>query len=198
MDRTCNKCEVELILGENWIDSRKRQRIYTCNECVVIYKKEYRRTHVKKITEYRETVGRIKSGHMPMTVNKTCSMYLGIVVAETVLSKVFKDVTRMRSNFPGYDFICNRNMKIDVKSSCTDKTGGLHFNINRNNIADYFLCLAFDNRQDLNPLHMWLIPGEDINHLKMLSATKNNISRLDDYELSLDKVVRCCGELRGV
>ena len=197
-DKLCNKCGVGLTLDKNWTNGRKKYRVFTCSDCIAAYKKEYRKTHVKEIIDYRETIGREKSGHIPMTSNKTCSLYLGVVVAEQVLSKVFKDVTRMRSNFPGYDFVCSRDKKIDVKSSCADKDGGWHFNINKNTIADYFLCLAFDNRNDLNPIHMWLIFGEEVNHLKTLSATKTNITKLDEYELSLSKVTKCCNVLRGV
>ena len=110
--------------------------------------------------------------------NKRCTSYLGCFVAEQVLSKIFKDVKVMKYGNHGYDFICGAGYKIDVKSSATgDKSDRWIFAIKQNNIPDHFLCLAFDNREDLTPVHLWLIPGKEINHLSMLTISKNNIRK---------------------
>ncbi len=53
-----------------------------------------------------------------MSDNRECSSFLGCHIAEQVLSKTFKDVEIMPPSNPGYDFICNKGKKIDVKSSC--------------------------------------------------------------------------------
>ena len=124
--------------------------------------------------------------------NKQCSLYLGIHVAEKVLSHVFKNVEVMPHGNKGYDFICNHGKKIDVKSACIGKNGAWLFNIKHNTIADYFLCIAFDNRNDLNPTHAWLIPGSKFSRLVGVSISISTIHKWDDYWLDIDKIVMCC------
>ena len=136
-------------------------------------------------------------------VNSNSPTYLGVHVAEQVLSKVFKNVKQMPNGNPGYDFICSKGMKVDVKSSVfkfdkrrpNDK-GRWHFNIYKNIIADYFLCIAFDNRSDLIPQHLWLIPSEKVNHLIGLSISKLQIHKWEMYSQPIDKVISCCNELK--
>lgn len=126
-----------------------------------------------------------------------CSTYLGCHIAEHILSLIFKDVERMPINNPGYDFICNRGKKIDVKSSALGYKGGWKYSIKRNQIAEYFLCLAFESRDDLyNPVHLWLIPADDINHLTGIAILKTTINKWKQYELPLNKLVTCCNSLR--
>jgi len=132
--------------------------------------------------------------------NKQSSLYLGVTVAESVLSKIFKNVEVMRNGNPGYDFKCNHGYLIDVKSSTKMKNQkAWYFNINRNLIADHFLCLAFDNRDNLKPEHIWLIPGKQINHLTGLQIFKSKLSKWNQYELTdkLNDIITCCNTLRG-
>ena len=139
-----------------------------------------------------------RNPHTQHLTNKTCSTFLGITVAERVLSKVFKDVKTMPPNNKGFDFWWNNGFKIDVKSSCQRKSKipSWSFKINRNKIADYFLCLALDNREDLNPLHLWLIPGNIINHLNSTSVSKSTAAKWNEYKLDLTKTVACCSALK--
>lgn len=137
------------------------------------------------------------------TPNKSCATYLGIDVAEQVLSKVFKDVKRMPPNNKGFDFICNKGKKIDVKSAVLrfqkrriSYNGGWNFAINKNEIADFFLCIAYDNRKDLNVKHLWLIPSEKINHLTGTSISKGTINKWKKYSLPINKVISCCNEMK--
>lgn len=142
---------------------------------------------------------RNRAGKPSMAENKTCSMFLGVHVAEQVLSKVFKDVKQMPSNNPGYDFTCNKGMKIDVKSSCIrkyTKTPNWTFAIDKNKTADYFLCIAFDNRKNLNPLHLWLIPNEILNTNRIAGIAESTLSKWNEYALPIDKVTTCCNTLR--
>lgn len=140
-------------------------------------------------------------------LNKNCPTFLGCHVAERVLSHVFKDVDRMPSNNRGYDFICNKGMKIDVKSACLHKDK-YHFIINHNKIADYFLFIAFDNRTNLNPQHIWLIKSDEklsysekfLNELNGINIT-NKLYCIDKfliYELidKLKETIECCNELK--
>jgi len=135
-----------------------------------------------------------------MKTNKNCSVFLGVYVAERVLSHVFKDVERMPFNNPGYDFICNKGFKIDVKSSCLRTNNSYYFNIKYNKIADYFLLIGFDNRKDLNPQHIWLIKNNLVNEIKALIITNNinGLSKYSNYELTekLKETIECCNKLK--
>ena len=132
---------------------------------------------------------------------KGCSAFLGVHVAEHALSRFFDTIQRMPYNNPGYDFLCGKGYKIDVKSACLSgkEFPGWSFIIRNNTVADYFLCLAFDNREFLNPLHVWLIPSEIVNHLNHLHIRNSNkgLSRFAEYERPLHKVVACCTEMKG-
>lgn len=145
----------------------------------------------------------------PLSENKECADYLGVHIAERILSKIFNNVQRMPLKNPGYDFICIKNHKIDVKSACIHRNKWL-FHIYNNKIADYFLLLAFDNRNDLNPMHMWLIRRDEVINTKRTSFPINEklgitiynssygLSIYTKYEIKnkLDKVKMCCNELK--
>jgi hypothetical protein len=160
--------------------------------------------YVKHTTRKRNILmGKAES----MKDNKECSLWLGVGIAEKVLSKVFKDVKRMSCNHPGYDFICGKGFKIDVKSSCLSKINKWRFAIRNNIIADYFLLLAFDNRTDLNPMHIWLIKGTDTVKNKRLCDTIDGITLTNTeyylkdylpYELKdkLEDTISCCNKIK--
>lgn len=128
--------------------------------------------------------------------NSRCSLYLGVHVAEQVLSHVFKDVVVMPLCNRGYDFICNGGKKIDVKCACLGFRGNWQFKINRNTTADYFLCLAFDNRDDLNPLYAWLLPADKYNHLRGTAICPSTVGKWEEYRLDISKVLECCDQIR--
>ena len=90
---------------------------------------------------------------------------------------------------------------IDVKASCihTDKYKNIYwrFFIKKNLIPDYFLFLAFDNRVNLTPLYMWLLPSEKVNFLTNTVISKTMINKWDEYKLEIDKVISCCNILKG-
>lgn len=164
----------------------------------------YRKKHYEENPEYcREQTKKWQYDHgtLPMSKNRDCPLFLGVHIAEQVLSKVFKNVEQMPNNNPGFDFKCNRGMKIDVKSSVLRyhgrSLGSWSFGIGKNTIADYFLCLAFNNREDLNPMHIWLIPGNDINHLTSTKISPTRISRWSKYEKDITKIISCCDTMRN-
>jgi len=147
---------------------------------------------------------RKKASYMKITsikINKKCTRFLGEHVAERVLSHVFKDVERMSNENIGYDFVCNKGFKIDVKASCLNlHKNNYEFSIKCNKIADYFLLIGFDNRVDLNPQHIWLIKGNLIDEVKRLAITNNEqyLLQMADYELTdkLKDVINCCDVLK--
>lgn len=84
-----------------------------CDSCYgAQYYAKYRSTHADEIKRYRvtnrnklanmETRRRRARGEKPASENKQCPAFLGVHVAERVLSKVFKDVKRMPPNNRGY------------------------------------------------------------------------------------------------
>ena len=133
-----------------------------------------------------------------MSENKECSAYLGVYRTERLLRHLFNDVEVMPYGHKGYDFICNNGWKVDAKSSCIRKNrNDWVFNINYNTEADYFFCVAYDNRQDLNIIHVWMLPGDKFNHLTTASISKSTIHKWDEYKKSIDDVVLCCDEIRA-
>lgn len=167
-------------------DGRKNE----CRECC------------RKYNRARE----IKHGHLPYQKVKSCSWYLGVHVAKRLLEIAFNKVVKMPLANPHYDFICGRGLKVDVKSSCTLWNHSYNpcryphwlFTIRRNTVADYFACIAIDNRTDLNPLHFWLIPGYVINDRVGLSITASRLDVWKQYEKPLDKIIYGCNLLKGV
>ena len=136
--------------------------------------------------------------YKPRPINKESPVYLGIIIAEQVLSKVFKDIKIMPYGHKGYDFICSNNFLIDAKSSCKSKTrGNWLFHINKNKTANYFALLAFNNRTDITPLHFWLIPGDVINDKINMSISESTINKWDKYRQDITKIIKCCDNLKG-
>jgi len=142
---------------------------------------------------------KIHTGNGGSKTNKQCSQYLGITIAERVLSKIFKNVKVMPFGNQGYDIICGQGYKIDIKSAVRRKQHLWGFNIGRNQIADYFLCLAFDSREDLNPEHLWLIPGSNINYFTGITISELKLDKWSQYEITnkLNDVINCCNMIRG-
>lgn len=163
----------------------RRGRTSQCKACRAQRIKEYR--HVNNVCR-------------PLSEAKDSSSYLGVYVSERVLSEYFDNIIKMPYGNPGYDFTCGRGFKIDVKSACLQYRRGHSpcwiFKIKRNKIADYFLCLGFDDRDHLNPKKIWLIPGKEISHRATISISLGS-HRLDQFERPIDKVVACCNVMKN-
>lgn len=132
------------------------------------------------------------------STNTSCATYLGVNVAENMLSNVFNNVIRMPTRNHGYDFICGRGYKIDVKAACLNTRKQWAYRIDKNTTADHFLCIAFDNRDDLTPMHIWLIPGNDVSHLVGTTISPSTTERWYKYELhdKIHDIVECCNVMR--
>jgi len=188
----CRRCGIVLD-SENWFPSHQKGNRRICKECERERLRRWREANPEK-HKANYTRSHRKQGDRPHNENKECTMYLGVHIAEKVLSRVFKDVEVMPMNHPGFDFICNHGKKIDVKSSCLGRTKYPQwgFHIDHNTTADFFLCLAFDNRDALNPLHIWLLPGNKVNHLTTATISPNTVSRWDEYALDISEINECC------
>ena len=192
----CRVSGVELT-EENWTPSARRKGDYICKKCHSERARLRRKENPDK-AKAQWTRQHRKNGHLPMDENKDCSLYLGVHIAERLLRHYFKDVEVMPHGNPGYDFICNRDKLIDSKSSCLNANGQWKFYIDRNVIADFFVCTAFDNREDLNVLHVWMIPGSVVNHLVSASIRPGTVRKWDQYKLDVDKVSSCCNTMKDV
>jgi hypothetical protein len=149
-------------------------------------------TRLRNLQRYRD------GDRVPLNQAKDCASYLGVYIAEKILEKFFDNTTRMPYGNPGYDYVCDKGYKIDVKSSCLRNLHFWQFHIERNEMADYFLCLAFNNREDLTPLHVWLIPGNIINDKTTISIINSckSLNKWKQYERSLDRVIECCNTMK--
>lgn len=161
----------------------------------------------KDYNEYHRKMNYKNGIRTPFDKNTRCSAYFGIHIAERILPLIFKNVEKMPYNNPGYDYICNKGYSIDVKSSSLTSNNTWCFTIKKNRIADYFLIEAFDNRNNLNVMYIWLIKGNEIigrgrklNDRMGLVITNSEkyLRKLRKYEITdkLDDVQRVCNEFR--
>jgi hypothetical protein len=152
----------------------------------------------KRQIEYLHKTGKKRS----IEDAKETSSYLGVFIAEKVLSSYFNQMERMPYGNPGYDFICGRGFKIDVKSSCLFpremRSDQWRFTIKQNQIADYFLLLGFDNRASLNPMRVWLVPADVVRlrHILRITNCPKTLIRWSYYERPIEKIIICCNSIR--
>ena len=109
----------------------------------------------------------------------------------------------MPHGHPKYDYLCSQGYKIDVKSATTyyyEKKNAYRwmFKISKNTEADYFLCVAYDNRENLNIIKMWMIPGVAINHLGQLSISPGSFDKWKQYELDPNESNECIEEIKSL
>lgn len=194
MGPVCRVCGV-VLNKDNWYPSFQKKNSRVCKKCERERLCLWRKANPDKVKAEHTRYNR-KRGQRPMNENKECSTFLGVHIAERVLGHVFKDVEVMPYGNHGYDFICNHGKIIDVKSACKCKNISWAFHIGRNMIPDYFLCLAFDNREDLNPLHVWLLTGSKFNHLVSTTIRPSTIHKWDEYKLDIAKIATCCEAMR--
>lgn len=118
--------------------------------------------------------------NLPKEFNEDCSSYFGDF-AESLMIQTFEDATRMPYGNPGYDWTCKRGDKIDNKGAClvyTDnKCPRWLFPIEYNNVADWFILSAWDNRCSLNPLHVWAFHKNDMVRYRAMGALKKFCDR---------------------
>ena len=218
LTKTCSKCHETKPLGEfhKSKDGKYSRRSY-CKRCIREESKKYAQKHKEEKAEYNRNYSREhheekaeynrdyrmkqNSGHKFMHENKFCASYLGVVIGERLCRYLFKDVEMMPYGFPDYDMICNKGKKINVKAACITLNHGKNpcwkFQINHNKVPDHFILVAFDNRTDLNPLHMWMIPGKEINdHKTSISISPSTIDKWDKWKRDINDAQLCCAEIR--
>ena len=182
---------------ENRDEINVQDRLYRAanQDKINVRKRLYRKNNPEKAKAY-DTKARRKNGIPPMSENKECALYLGVHRVERLLKHFFDDVEVMPFGNKGYDFVCNKGWKVDAKSSCIQKNyNGWAFHINHNTIADYFWCVAIDNRKDLNILHIWMLPGEKFNHLSGASISESTLDKWAEYEKPIGEAIICWNEI---
>jgi hypothetical protein len=151
-------------------------------------------------TKYAKTRRNAKGTQTPLGQAKDIGAYLGVYIAERLLANVFKTTIRMPYGNPGYDFICGKGFKVDVKAACRKHKSNCsdewQFNIKQNATADCFACFAMDNRKSLNPEHFWLIPADAVNQKTTLAIFESKLALFKQYEQPLDNVLRGCEILK--
>lgn len=145
----------------------------------------------------------------PMSENDDCASHLGVFIGENIAEPILIEIfgyieKRMYYSNSGYDYIVNGGYKIDVKTSkLHNKEYRWVFDIYHNHIADYFLLLAFDNRNDKNLIHVLLIKGDNIirdRKFNMRSSfpVKNDPKYMDDlYEYDFIDKLKCIKDIQN-
>ena len=186
------------------------------NKCEITkmeyYNKWAKSKGFKNIKDYNNEYNHKSGRCLPMSENKECAQYLGVIIAERILPLIFNNVEMKPYGYPGYDAICSRNLKIQVKSSCLHiKDNSCFFSIKKNKVADYFFMVAFDNRENLNVIHIWLIKSDEniktqsfdgkLNERSgfTISNSEKILKKYVKYEIvdKLEEIQKICNEFKG-
>lgn len=186
--KKCSRCGIEKPLSEYHFHASGPQKNTPLSRCKSCKRKD--------LNDWRHATGKRR----PLAQAKDSAPYLGVHIAERVLSGFFDHMEKMPYGHPGFDFICGKGYKIDIKSSCEQlykQYTRWNFHIFNNNVADYFLCIAFNNRKSLTPIHVWLIPSKEVNdklNFKIYD-TPRNLLKWSIFECPIDKAMDCCHKI---
>jgi len=112
-----------------------------------------------------------KGIHSPMSENEDCASYLGVYITERKIGRkllpiILGDIqAEMSANNHWFEFIVVGGYKVQFKArTLRYKKGwtGWSFRIDYNSVADYFVLIAFSDRENLNIAHILLIKKGDI------------------------------------
>lgn len=160
------------------------------------------KNHTESVREWTHEIGIT----LPMSENKYCSSYFGIYIAENYIMKTFEDPIPAPPNNPYFDWTCKRGQKIQHKARCLGWTGWKFNHIDFNPIADYFILSAWNDRDDLIPLHIWMFHRDDIvrgdpfwmRRSLNISDTSKRLKEFEKYEVTdrLEKLNELCKKLQ--
>lgn len=185
--KRCTKCGK--LKSESEFYKDKYQESGLRSRCKVCILEDNHKWHLKNLERHREMLRNnyYKNGGRSQEENKDCSNYLGCCINEQILKHVMPNAILMDNCNPGYDLICGKGYLVDAKSSTLlhneHKNPYWHFNIRKNKIPDYFLLTAYKDRESLEILYMWLIPGKDINNRSGLSISEKCTSKWENYKI---------------
>jgi len=156
--------------------------------------KEYKDYHAQKrrykdsadvLREWRHDTGRQSS----MSENKDCSSYLGVEIAEKKIARIIlpRILGEIKKEMPykgcRFDYLIEGDIKVDSKAGCLiDGNRRWSFFINHNDVAGFFLIIAFDSRDNLYCEHIWLFErNEMINGAKFYMRGQFKITNDREY-----------------
>ena len=145
---------------------------------------------------------------LPKEFNEDCSVHFGDFT-ENLMIQTFEDPIKMPYGNPGFDWKCKNGDKIDNKGICLMCRGYspyFAFPIRCNNIADVFILSCWDDRNSLNPLHIFAFHKNDIVRgrkfckfeLFVITNTPKKLKELEKWEVTdrLNKLKEICNVLK--
>lgn len=128
--------------------------------------------------------------NLPMEFNEECSSNFGIYKGETLFKRflltIFECVEHMESNNKYFDFICknpsqefidkypqfklerDKEYKFQLKNRCLRRSplwNSIYWcfsHIDYNKKTDYFIFCGWNDRDNQNPIHIWIFHKDDI------------------------------------
>ena len=187
-NKKCRICGDDLVVGENWRLSMRKSYNYICKTCHNKRSRIWLRSYRERMLLDGITNNRI-SGRNLVSNNRSGVSYMGICVAGDLLRRCYKHVQAVVNNKYAYKFVCDHDKFIDVKSSCLGKNWMWLFSTRRNTVVDFFICVAFDDRDDPNVMHVWMIPGEKLNPFMSASISPSSVDKWSEYEQDIDEIL---------
>lgn len=144
---------------------------------------------------------------LPKEINENCSLWFGEFISQNYVMETFENPIKMHNGNPGFDWICKKGEKIDHKGACLTyiidaNWSGWVFGIEYNNIADWFILSAWDSRDSLVPLHVWIFHKNDIIRERKfwrrdsfsITDTPKKLKELEKWEVTnrLEKLKELC------
>jgi len=125
----------------------------------------------------------------PLCVNKSCSSYLGVYIANKIMKDLYPESEKMPYGNPGYDHVLKNGDKIRVCTSTFHKTKRRNFwgfHTKQKTTADYFIFMAFKDRNSDDPLHIWKIPNfGTIQDQQLVSIAESTLSKWSSFEITI-------------
>lgn len=199
--KKCSRCNIVKDEIEFYKDRARYDGLQSCcKDCSTEMNKTYRENNRENFNK-RVREHYYKHGSKPMSENKECAQYLGCHITERILKHVMPNAVLMDNNNPGFDLVCGKGFLVDAKSSTLryekNKRPYWQFHIRYNKTPDYFMLVAYKDRESLEICHMWLVPGDVINDKVNVSIYLSNIHKWDEYKISHTDALSCAMQLNA-
>lgn len=148
----------------------KTYKRYKCNDATeymnLCAQKAGYKDRKERRNEYEWAVG-IRE---PLSEFREHHAYSGVIIAQKKVAKIVLPMIlgniklEMGHNNEGFDFLMEGDIKVDVKSAKLIENSHL-FQIDYNNIADYFFLVGFNHPYDnirLDVMRMWLFKSQEM------------------------------------
>jgi hypothetical protein len=197
--KRCTKCGK--LKDETDFNKHARGKNGLCAMCRTCFS-EYNKIRYTKKRDVLREISRnyhYARGVIPMEKKKDSSQYLGIYINERILKHVMPNAVLMDNNNPGYDLVCGKGYLVDAKAAVAshykENTCKWMFGIRQNKIPDYFLLTAYKDRTTLEIVHMWLIPGIQLNDKQTISISSSTIEKWNDWKIDHTDALNCISKI---